>query len=614
MWVQWLQRNSDADTRLAMIIQGTNRYVNIAAAVSIAVLLAGISTLAVGFQRSAASWQWVTHTREVLEHVQGTQSLINEADALQKSLRLDYNRRDDAEFQERLDAIPREVLVLTQLTADNPVQQHTLADLKRVLDEYANNLRAGMEHAGPHPDRATERRLRRAVAIRIAALQDEEERLLALRTAAVGTDRARTIVAAGAVSVLAVALLYFVRAMARRDAALLATQRANLDATLRSLGEAVIAVDIFGRVRFMNRVAEQLLGCEEAQARNQLLTTVFRIAESSADDDALAAALRAALRDKQAVSGIPFAGSSPGRPERLRAWQLNCQPLLVGAEVHGAVLSMLDVTDLKRAQRELGDANLLLEQRIQARTEQLAEANIELRAFAHTIAHDLRAPLRNVQGYAAALVEDEAGTLSANGERFLRRILAVSQHMDRLVTDLLAYSQLSRAELQLQPVELDRVVRLALGDMEMQIAASGARIETTAPLPAVLGHEAVLVQVFENLIGNAIKFVAPGVTPHVRVEGGVDGELAFVRVADNGIGIPEDKRERVFDVFERLHGEEQYQGTGIGLAIVKKGVERLGGSVRVEPAAAGAVFRLCLQRPSRRALHTTEPADAPPVA
>jgi PAS domain S-box-containing protein len=597
-----------------MIIQRTHRYVNIAAAISIAVLLAGISTLAVGIQRTADSWRWVNHTREVLQHVQGAQSLINEADALQKSLRLEYSRRDDADFQARLHAIPRALHRLTQLTADNPTQQQTLADLGRLLDGYVRNLRTGMERAMPYPDKDAERALRQAIAARIAALQAEEERLLVLRDAAAAADRTRTVVAAGAVSVLSVALLFFVRAMARRDAAFLADQRANLDATLRSIGEAVIAVDVFGRVRFMNRVAEQLLGCEEREARGQLLTTVFRIARSSADDDALAAALRAALRDKQVVTGIPIAGSSPAQPERMRAWLLHCQPLLVDGEVRGAVMSMLDVTELKRTQRELGDANALLEQRIQARTEQLAEANMELRAFAHTIAHDLRAPLRNVQGYAAALLEDESATLSATGERFLRRILAVSQHMDRLVTDLLAYSQLSRAELRLQPVELDRVVQLALSDMERQIAAGGARIEAASPLPTVLGNEAVLVQVFNNLIGNALKFVAPGVAPHVRIDASVDADAAWVRIADNGIGIPEDKRERIFDVFERLHGEDQYPGTGVGLAIVKKGVERLGGTIRVEPAAAGAVFSLCLQRPRAQSQPAAAPADAPPVA
>jgi PAS domain S-box-containing protein len=597
-----------------MLIQRTNRYVNIAAVISIAVLLAGISTLAVGIQRTAESWRRVSHTHEVLQHVQGMQSLINEADALQKSLRLEYSRRDDADFQERLTALPRTLNSLKQLTSDNATQQRTLASLRRLLDDYVRNLRTGMERGVAYPSREDERALRQAIAARIAALQAEEERLLMLRDAAAGTDRARTVAAAGAVSVLSVALLFFVRAMARRDADFLAAQRANLDATLRSIGEAVIAVDVFGRVRFMNRVAEQLLGCEEGEARDQLLTTVFRIARSSADDDTLAAALRTALREKQPVTGIPMAGSSPAQPERMRYWLLNCQPLLVDGEVRGAVMSMLDVTELKRTQRELGDANTLLEQRIQDRTEQLAEANIELRAFAHTIAHDLRAPLRNVQGYAAALLEDEAATLSATGERFLRRILAVSQHMDRLVTDLLAYSQLSRAELRLQPVELDRVVQLALGDMETQIAAGGARIDAASPLPTVLGNEAVLVQVFENLIGNAIKFVAPGVTPHVRIDAHLTADAACVRIADNGIGIPEDKRERVFDVFERLHGEDQYQGTGIGLAIVKKGVERLGGTIRVEPAPAGTVFRLCLQRPRPQPQPAAAPADAPPVA
>jgi signal transduction histidine kinase/CHASE3 domain sensor protein len=597
-----------------MLIQGTHRYVNIAAAVSIVVLLAGMSTLAVGVQRTAASWRWVNHTREVLQQVQATQSLINEADALQKSLRLEYNRREDADFQARLTALPDALRTLTQLTSDNPAQQRTLAELQRLLDAYVNNLRTGMERAMAYPSKDGERALRQAIAARITALQGEEERLLVLRDAAAATDRARTVAAAGAVSVLSVALLFFVRAMARRDAAFLADQRANLDATLRSIGEAVIAVDVFGRVRFMNRVAEQLLGCEEAQARDQLLTTVFRIAGSSDADDALAAALRTALHDKLPVAGIPIAGSSPAQPERMRAWLLNCQPLLVDGRVRGAVMSMLDVTELKRTQRELGEANALLEQRIQARTEELAEANIELRAFAHTVAHDLRAPLRNVQGYAAALLEDEADALSPTGGRFLRRILAVSQHMDRLVTGLLAYSQLSRAELRLQPVELDRVLQLALGTMETQVAASAARVETAAPLPTVLGNEAVLVQVFENLIGNALKFVAPGVAPHVRIDARVDADATCVRIADNGIGIPEDKRERVFDVFERLHGADQYQGTGIGLAIVKKGVERLGGTIRVEPAPAGTVFRLCLQRPRTQPLPAAAPADAPPVA
>jgi signal transduction histidine kinase len=580
-----------------MIIQGTHRYVNVAAAISIAVLLVAVSTLAAGIQRTAESWRSVIHTREVLQHVQGAESLINEADALQKSLRLEHDSRDRAQFQARLTEIPREVGTLTRLTRDNPVQQRTLAGFRRQLDEYTHDLLVGLERNTPYPSKDREQAMRRTIAAQVDALQDEEERLLAQREATVATDRTRVIAAAGAVSVLAVALLLFVRAMARRDADFLAAERANLDTTLRSIGEAVIAVDAFGRVRFMNRVAERLLGCDEARARTQPLTTVFRIAASRADDEALTSTLRTVLAERRPVTGVPLAGSGPGEPETVREWLLNCHPLAVDGHVLGAVMSMLDVTDLKRAQRELGEANLLLERRIRERTAQLDDANTELRAFAHTIAHDLRAPLRNVQGYADALLEDEAGNLSGSSRAYLTRIRAVTQRMDRLVSDLLAYSQLSRAELRLQAVDLGRVLRLALQDLDAQIRASGAHIDCAAPLPAALGNEGVLVQIFANLLGNAIKFVPPGARPGITVSARLEDDAVIVDVVDDGIGIPADKRDRVFDVFERLHGEEQYQGTGIGLAIVKKGVERLGGSVSAEPAARGTVLRLRLRRP-----------------
>jgi len=580
-----------------MIIHATHRYVNVAAAISIVVLLVAMSTLATGIRRTAESWRWVIHTREVLEHVQGTESLINEADALQKSLRLDHDSRDRAQFQTRLADIPREITTLAQLTRDNPVQQRTLADLRRRLDEYTRDLRTGLERNMPYPSKEREQGMRRTIAAHIDAMQAEEERLLTLREQTVATDRGRMIGAAGTVSVLAVALLLFVRAMARRDADFLAAERANLDTTLRGIGEAVIAVDTFGRVRFMNRVAERLLGCDEARARAQPLTSVFRIAASRADDEALTTALRTVLTERQPVTGVALAGSSPGQPETVREWLLNCHPLAVDGQVLGAVMSMLDVTDLKRAQRALAESNLSLERRIRDRTVQLDDANTELRAFAHTIAHDLRAPLRNVQGYTDALLEDEAGNLSGSGQAFLHRIHAVAQRMDRLVSDLLAYSQLARADLRLQPVDLGRVVQLALQDLDRQIQAGGARIDVPPGLPDVLGNEVVLVQVFDNLLGNAIKFVAPGVRPEIGIAAWAEGDVVTVEVADNGIGIPADKRERVFDVFERLHGEDQYTGTGIGLAIVKKGIERLGGSVSAEPAARGTLFRLRLRRP-----------------
>jgi signal transduction histidine kinase len=260
----------------------------------------------------------------------------------------------------------------------------------------------------------------------------------------------------------------------------------------------------------------------------------------------------------------------------------------------GAVISLLEVTELKASQRALGDANLLLERRVHERTEALADANVELRAFAHTVAHDLRAPLRNVLGYANLLREDEAAALSAQGRQFVDRIGAVAQRMDQLVTDLLQYSQLARAEIRLEAVDLDRVLRLALDNVRPQVEAAGAQVKLATPLPAVRGNEAILVQVFDNLLSNAIKFVAPGVTPHVEVTAQAADGTVRVSVADNGIGIPAAQREIVFGAFERLHGEEKYPGSGIGLAIVRKGLERIGGQVAIGSSTAGSTFILTL--------------------
>jgi signal transduction histidine kinase len=213
-----------------------------------------------------------------------------------------------------------------------------------------------------------------------------------------------------------------------------------------------------------------------------------------------------------------------------------------------------------------------------------------LRAFAHTVAHDLRAPLRNIQGFADALIVDESPRLSGTGRRFLERIADGVARLDRMTTDLLDYSKLSRGELRQGSVDLGRVVQLALQDLDNQVAAVRASVEVAQPLPEVLAHEALLVQVFDNLIGNALKFVAPGTAPHVRIRAREIDEWVEVEVTDNGIGIAPSERERVFGVFERLHGQEGYPGTGIGLAIVRRALERMGASARISDAPDGGTM------------------------
>jgi signal transduction histidine kinase len=175
--------------------------------------------------------------------------------------------------------------------------------------------------------------------------------------------------------------------------------------------------------------------------------------------------------------------------------------------------------------------------------------------------------------------------------------------MDQLIQDLLAYSRVSREDLRLGYVDLTRVTRQAAVQLQEEIAARGASLLVDEPLPAVVGHEGTLAQVVANLLGNAVKFVPPGTAPELRVRAERRDGRVRLWFEDNGIGIAPEHHERIFRVFERLHGVEQYPGTGIGLAIVRKGMERMGGRAGVE-SKPGAGSRFWIELPA------VESADA----
>jgi PAS domain S-box-containing protein len=234
----------------------------------------------------------------------------------------------------------------------------------------------------------------------------------------------------------------------------------------------------------------------------------------------------------------------------------------------------------RRAEGELRGVNATLERRVRERTLGLEEANAALEAFASSVAHDLRAPLRGMQGLARALLEDYSAQLDAGGRDYASRIEGAGESLDRLIEDLLAYAHLSRAEVSPQPVDLGAAVGESLRWLGDELR--GAEVSVGEGLGRVMAHPTILVQVLANLLSNAAKFVGPGTRPRVEMWAEERRERVRLWVADNGIGIAPEHRERIFGVFERLHGAEEYPGSGVGLGIVRRGVERMGGGVGVD--------------------------------
>jgi signal transduction histidine kinase len=238
----------------------------------------------------------------------------------------------------------------------------------------------------------------------------------------------------------------------------------------------------------------------------------------------------------------------------------------------------------------------VLEERVRERTRKLEERNEELEAFAYTVAHDLRSPIRAMHGFSDALLQDFGDVLGYRGRDYAKRVVDAARRMDSLVRDLLEYSQIARGEIDLTPVELSGVVKNAIASEDAEIRSTGAQVTVDSPLPVVLAHDATLSQAVMNLVGNALKFVPPGKKPMVHISAERREKWTRLWVIDNGLGIAPEQHDMIFRVFERLHRREDYPGTGIGLAIVRKGVERMGGRSGVESApGSGSRFWIELQ-------------------
>lgn len=230
-----------------------------------------------------------------------------------------------------------------------------------------------------------------------------------------------------------------------------------------------------------------------------------------------------------------------------------------------------DVTERKRLEDELD--GLIRE---------LWRSNEELEQFAYVASHDLRQPLRVVSSYVSLMEEELQGALNSDTLEYMAFVRDGVRRMDRLITDLLTYSRVGRTAAD-QTVALDKAVASALTDLQFEIEDAEAEIRIDGSLPVVMGDESELERVFLNLIGNAIKYRRPDHPPMIRIRVDEVSDAWRVVISDNGIGIPAEHAERVFGIFQRLHARDEFEGTGVGLAIVKKIVERHGGTIMVEP-------------------------------
>jgi PAS domain S-box-containing protein len=350
----------------------------------------------------------------------------------------------------------------------------------------------------------------------------------------------------------------------------LAEQARLLDLTT----DAIIVRDMEDRIVYWNRGAEEIYGWTRAEAlgrvKHELLQTEF-----PEPREQITAKL---LRDNRWAGDLVQSRRNGTRIHVSTRWVLDRDAEGMSARV---LITDNEITLRKQAEELMRSEAKRLDALVEQRTARLQETIGELEAFSYSISHDMRAPLRAMQGYAKALLTDYGDRLDADAKHYLDRIFRSANRLDLLIQDVLAYSRIAKGEIELRPVNLERLIDDIIS-AHPEFQAPKARVSVETPLHRVLGHEAYLTQCVTNLLGNAVKFVAAGVEPEVRIRSErVDGRV-HILFEDNGIGIDPSHHERIFQIFGQVYPEKKYGGTGIGLAIVRKAAQRMNGDVGLE--------------------------------
>ena len=338
----------------------------------------------------------------------------------------------------------------------------------------------------------------------------------------------------------------------------------------------LLVSDAAGRCSYVNRSAERLTGLARAALSDSAIGWFAAVdpEHRAVVEEATLAAM--ALEDEQATT---FRVNRPaGATERWLEARVAPLPRGWGDGPPQCIVSLADLTAARRLEQEL------------------RRSNEELRQFSSIASHDLKSPLAVAQGFMLLLKRQLGADAKPELLMLLDKGLVSLDRLVTLINDLLAFSQAGSAELRFERLDLNQLAADAVDALQSDLPEA-ATIDL-GELPVVVGDGRLLRQVFQNLLGNAVKYVAPGTAPRVEVRAEHELDTWRITVEDNGIGIPPEQRGRIFGMFERLHGSDTYRGTGVGLAICEKSVRRHGGTIWVEDATGGG-SRFCFTLPER---------------
>lgn len=398
---------------------------------------------------------------------------------------------------------------------------------------------------------------------------------------------------------------------------------------LDSTAEGIFGLDTEGHCTFINRAARQLLGlASEEDVRGKQIHRIVHHTKTdgSAHREEDCKILSALSLQSGTYSENDVFWTSQGHPFPVEFYSY---PVLKEGEVSGVVVAFLDITERKKAEEALQDIRKKLEEEVAVRTLELKEkvakldksqramlfmvedlnkitaelkverkkleiSNKELEAFTYSVSHDLRAPLRAINGYAKFLLEDYAGKLDEEGKRFIDTICQNAEKMDLLISDMLNLSRVSRTEMKYFEVDMEGLIRAVYAEVATPEEQKEFKM-IIHPLPKVFCDHNLMKQVWHNLLGNALKYSSKSEKKEIVVEGRTEDGKAVFSIRDSGCGFDPKYTHKLFGVFQRLHRSEEYEGTGVGLAIVERIIRRHQGEVWAEgKPGLGAAFYFSL--------------------